>query len=238
MIDIHSHVIFGVDDGPSTMEQSAVMIYHAEEAGIGTIVATPHSHEPLFDTERLTDNYQELQYRIRSCNISIKLGYEVFINPFIQAADWKNTDLTLDNSRYLLFELPFNASPEDGFDLLHALKLKDTIPVIAHPERNRNFLRNFSELGGYSNAGCMIQIDAASILGVYGRDVREYAKRLVKLNKVDFVASNAHCSEDYANWYQKAFNEVSKWAGEENARRLFQSNAQCILNREEKMHAV
>jgi protein-tyrosine phosphatase len=238
MIDIHSHIIFGVDDGPSNMEQSTAMICHAEKAGIEAIVATPHSHEPLFDNERLTDNYQELLYRIRSCNISLKLGYEVFINPAVQVADWKNMELTLDGSRYLLFELPFNASPRDGFDLLHAFRLKDIIPIIAHPERNRNFLHNFNELSGYLNAGCMIQIDAASVLGVYGRDVREYVKRLVKLNQVDFVASNAHCPEDYANWYRKAFNEVSKWTGDENARRLFKSNAQGILKREEKMHAV
>ena len=238
MIDIHSHIIFGVDDGPSTIEQSASMICHAEKAGIETIVATPHSHEPLFDSERLTDNYQELLYRIRSCNITLKLGYEVFINPAVQTADWKSMELTLDRSRYLLFELPFNSSPKDGFDLLHIFSLKDTVPIIAHPERYRNFLRNFNELNGYINAGCMIQIDAASILGVYGRDVRECAKKLLKLNRADFVASNAHCPEDYANWYRKAFDEVSKWTGDENARRLFLSNAQCILNREEKMHAV
>jgi protein-tyrosine phosphatase len=238
MIDIHSHIIFGVDDGPSTIEQSAAMAYSAEKAGIETIVATPHSHEHLFENERLLDNYQELLYRIRDCNIALKLGFEVFINPSVQGADRRNIGLTLDNSRYLLFEFPFNALPGDGFDVLHAFRLKDVLPVLAHPERNRNFRRDGNGLSAYLHAGCMLQIDAASIVGIYGRDIRDFAKKLIKANKVDFIASNAHSAEDYANWYQKAFREVAKWTGRENAERLFRGNAQAILNREEKMHAV
>lgn len=238
MIDMHSHIIYGVDDGPSTIEQSAAMVCSAEMAGIDTIVATPHYHDPLFETDRLSDNYQELLYRIRGCNITLKLGYEVFVNPSMQGIDRKNIGLTLDNSRYLLFELPFNISPRDGFDVLHCLRLKDIIPILAHPERNRNFLRDFSGLAAYVNAGCMIQLDAASIIGIYGRDVREFAKKLVKSDKVDFVASNAHCAEDYAAWYAKAFGIIAGWKGKEYAMGLFHRNALSILNREEKMHAV
>jgi protein-tyrosine phosphatase len=238
MIDIHSHIIFGVDDGPCTIEKSISMIYNAEKAGIKTIVATPHSHETFFETERLYENYQELLYRIHEYDIILKLGYEVFMNPFLPAVDKKNIGLTLDNTRYLLFELPFNTSPKSGFEVLYSIRLKDYIPILAHPERNRRFLKNFNELSGYINAGCMIQIDAGSIIGVYGRDIKEFVKKLVKQNRVDFVASNAHCAEDYTNWYLKAYSQVSKWSGEDNANRLFESNAESILNREEKMHAV
>ena len=238
MIDIHSHIIYRVDDGPCTIEQSISMIWNAKKAGIKTIVATPHSHETIFVADRLSENYQELLYRIRDYEISLKLGYEVFINPSVPSMERKNISLTLDNTRYLLFELPFNTSPRDGFDVLTSLRLKDTIPILAHPERNRNFLKNFNELSGYIQAGCMIQIDAASILGIYGRDIRDFVKKLVKWKRVDFVASNAHCAEDYVNWYMKAYREVSKWSGDENATRLFQSNAESILSQEEKMHAV
>ena len=238
MIDIHSHIIYRVDDGPCTIEQSISMILNAKKAGIKTIVATPHSHETIFVADRLSENYQELLYRIRDYEITLKLGYEVFINPSVPSMERKNISLTLDNTRYLLFELPFNTSPRDGFEVLTSLHLKDTIPILAHPERNRNFLKNFNELSGYIQAGCMIQIDAASILGIYGRDIRDFVKKLVKWKRVDFVASNAHCAEDYANWYLKAYREVSKWSGDENATRLFRSNAESILSQEEKMHAV
>lgn len=238
MIDIHSHIIFEVDDGPCIIEQSISMIYNAEKAGIKTIVATPHSHETLFEAERLSENYQELLYRICDYDITLKLGYEVFINPSMPGMEKKNIGLTLHQTRYLLFELPFNTSPGSGFDVLSGFRLKDIIPILAHPERNRNFIKNLNELSRYIKAGCMIQIDAASILGIYGRDVRDFVKKLVKWNMVDFVASNAHCAEDYANWYMKAYREVSKWSGAENANRLFQSNADSILNQEEKMHAV
>lgn len=238
MIDIHSHIIFGVDDGPCTIEQSINMVYNAQKAGIKTIVATPHTHETLFESERLSENYQELLYRARDYNVCLKLGYEVFINSSTSVLEKKNMGLTLDKTRYLLFELPFNSATKVGFDILHSFQLKDTIPILAHPERNRNFYKDFNELFGYINAGCMIQIDAASIIGVYGRAVRNFVKKLLKWNIVDFVASDAHCAEDYSNWYLKAFKEVSKWSGEENANRLFQSNAENILNRVEEMNAV
>lgn len=237
MIDIHSHVIFGVDDGPSTIEQSVAMISSAEKAGIRTIVATPHSHEALFETDKLIDHYEELLYRTRASDIILKLGYEVFINPSIQGADRKNP-LTLDDSSYLLYELPFNATPKDGFDVLYSFRLKEIIPILAHPERNRNFLKAPEELSNYINAGCMIQVDAASILGVYGRDVRDFTKKLLKANKVDYVASNAHCALDYSAWYARAFKQVAKWTGDEVAGRLFRENAQGIVNQEKKVHVV
>ncbi len=238
MIDIHSHIISGVDDGPSTIEQSVAMAYQAQKAGIKTIIATPHAHESLFDSERLSDNYQELLYRIRDYDIVLKLGYEVFINPSMPGMEKKNIGLTMDDTRYLLFELPFNTLPGEGLGAIQSLRQKDIVPILAHPERNRNFIRNFNELTGYVNAGCLLQIDAASVLGIYGRDVREFAKKLIRWNRVDFVASNAHCAQDYVNWYMKAWSEVSKWSGEASANRLFQSNAENLLHREEKMHAV
>lgn len=221
MIDIHSHIIFGVDDGPCTIEQSISMVHNAEKAGIKIIVATPHSHENLFETERLSENYQEILYRIRDFGVTLKLGYEVFIHPSVPGMEKGNRGLTLDRTRYLLFELPFNSLPVYGFDVIVRFRLENVTPIIAHPERNRNFLKNFNDIAGYTKAGSMVQVDAASILGVYGREVRDFVKKLMKCNRVDFVASNAHCAEDYAQWFLAAYREVSKWVGEENARRLF-----------------
>lgn len=238
MIDIHSHILFGVDDGPSTLEQSATMVLEAEKAGIRTIVATPHYHEPLFETERLTDSCQELLYRVRNIDVTIKLGYEVFMNPFGQGNERIITGLTLDNSRYLLIELPFNASPGDGLEIIYSLRRKDVTPILAHPERNRNFVRDIKGIAAYIGAGCMIQADAASVVGIYGKDSKELVRKLIKRKQVDFIASNAHCAEDYALWYRKAFRTVAGWAGEEQAGRLFHYNAQGILNQIKEMHAV
>lgn len=237
MVDIHSHIIYGVDDGPSSIHESLRMVANAEKAGIRTIIATPHIYGLLFDRERLSDNFQEMVYRSREYDVFIRLGYEVLICP---QSDEDSDDLyfTMDGTGNMLFELPFNILPQNGFETIYNIRLKNCIPILAHPERNRNFLKSLNELSGYINAGCLIQIDAASIIGVYGRNVRSFAKRLIFENKVDFVASNAHCANDYSQWYEEAYKMVSKWTGEENAIRLFSCNAKHILRWEERIHAV
>lgn len=210
------------------------MIYSAKKADIRIIVATPHSHKKLFEVDRLLENYQEILFRIRDYGVILKLGHEVFIDPSIPEMGKGNRGLTLDRTRYLLFELPFNSLPKAGLEVINMCNYENLTPIIAHPERNRSFLKNISDISSYIKAGCMIQVDAASIIGIYGRDIKEFVKKLVKCNMVDFIASNAHSAEDYSYWIPLAYRKVLKWVGEENARRLFKSNAEDILNMGEK----
>lgn len=238
MVDIHSHIIFGVDDGPINIEQSIEMVGKAEKAGIRTIVATPHSHDKLFATDRIIENYQEILYRIRDLGVTLKLGYEVFIHPAVSGMVKASRGMTLDSGSCLLFEVPFNCTFSDGYSIIHNFRLENITPIIAHLERNRNFLKKNKDISKYINAGCMIQVDAASIIGVYGRSVKEFAKILMECGLVSFVASNAHCAEDYEKWYLIAYRFAVKWVGEENADRLFLRNAESILNKEAIIQAV
>ena len=238
MIDIHSHIIFGIDDGPSNIEQSVEMVGKAEKAGVRTIVATPHSHDKLFGSDRIFENYQEILYRIRDFGVTLKLGYEVFIHPAASGMVKASRALTLDNGSCLLFEVPFNCTLTEGYNIILNFRLESITPIIAHLERNRNFLKNNKDIGKYVKAGCMIQIDMASIIGVYGRGVKDFAKILLKYGLVSFVASNAHCAEDYEKWYLAAYREVVKLIGEESANRLVLGNAESILNKEAIIQAV
>ncbi len=214
------------------------MLEAAEKAGIKTIIATPHSHEKLFCTDRLNENYQEVLYRLHEYDINLKLGFEVFMDPSAPLTVNELKRLTIEGTRYLVVEFPFNCLPERGLEVLLASQLGETTPIIAHPERNRNFLKDNKIISEYIKAGCMIQVDAASITGIYGRNTRDYVKELIRCNMVAFVASNAHYAEDYENWFQPAFRQVSKWVGEENARKLFERNAENILNCELRPLAV
>lgn len=234
MIDVHSHVVFGVDDGPSTMEESLRMISEAEELGVKVIIATPHYQEKLFDTDRVISNYQELVYRAGCYDVSIRLGREVLLSHSM-ISDIKNMkSLTLDNSKYLLFEFPFNAVPIYAQEAVYRLQLENITPVIAHPERCKNFLYNMETFKGFIKAGCLVQLDAASVIGIYGRAVREFAKRLIKMDMVDFVASDAHNTEAYSDWFRKAYMTVIQWAGKETADRMFFTNAEAIVNCKER----
>jgi protein-tyrosine phosphatase len=229
MIDIHSHIIFGVDDGPSTIEESLKMVSEASNAGIKTIIATPHFQKEVFENDKIVENYNRLVKCASDFDISILLGYEVFINPSLARMVADKKPLTLNNSGYLLLELPFDSIPIYIYEIIFQLQLLEVTVVIAHPERNRNFLKNFDSLLGLVERGCLLQLDAASIIGVYGRHVKDFTKKLIKLKLVHFIASDAHSAKDYGNWYLKAYKKVNKWVGEEYTEKLFEKNAVAIV---------
>jgi protein-tyrosine phosphatase len=143
MIDIHAHLIFGVDDGPTCIEESVEMANEAKKAGIDIIIATPHVQTHIYEANQIIENFLNLRPRVACLGINLYLGYEVFLNPFFTERIDAYTNLTLANSGYMLVELPYNASPDSGYEIIRGLRSRNIIPVLAHPERNRNFTRNY-----------------------------------------------------------------------------------------------
>lgn len=229
MIDIHCHLIHEVDDGPSTIKESMRMVLEAQKIGIRRIVATPHFYDGLFDAQKASENFKELATRVSSYGVELLQGYEVFVAPGIHefVGNWE--DLTLSGSRYLLFELPFGSIPMYCSELLYKLNLGNIIPVMAHPERNMYFIKNIDRLIDFIDEGCLVQLDAASIVGVYGSRARNFSKKLLKLGLVQFIASDAHCANDYTEWFKAAYKQVLNWVGEEHTLKLFSGNQQMIL---------
>jgi protein-tyrosine phosphatase len=229
MIDIHSHIIHGVDDGPSNITQALKMVKEAERLGISLIVASPHYQETVFDLESVEENYQELLYKAQDYEVAITLGYEVFANPNSNAFLKDRKKLSINRTGAILFEFPFNAQPQKCIEMVWKFRIQKITPIIAHIERNRAFINKFEYLVAFIKAGCYIQIDAASIAGVYGSRIKEFSKKLVQMRFADVVASNAHCSADYVEWYSEAYKNVSNWAGKEEASLLFHDNVKNIL---------
>jgi protein-tyrosine phosphatase len=230
MIDIHSHVIFDVDDGPSTIKESIRMALEAEKLGVKEIIATPHFNNLLFHTGKTIDNFLELSSRIADCDVKLRMGYEVSINPFMVEKVKELRTKTLNNSSYILFELPFDHIPVYCNKLLYEFHVEKIIPILAHPERNRVFMRDFDSFIRFIENGCLVQIDAGSVVGAYGIDARHFAKKVIKLNLAQFVASDAHCTMDYHDWYLPAYDQVKRWAGEEYTEQLFNGNAKKIID--------
>lgn len=230
MIDIHCHIIFGVDDGPSSIKESIRMILEAEKLGVKDIIATPHFNEYLFDMERVTGNFQEIVSRTKDCGVNLHLGHEVFISSLLPCAGYVKSRLTMSGSRYLLFELPFNNIPPYAAETVFKMHAENIIPIIAHPERNINFVRHFDTFLEFIENGCLLQLDAASIIGVYGPEVKRFTQKLIKSQLPHFVASDAHCAEDYTSRYLAAYSQVKHWGGEEYARKLFVQNPAMLLS--------
>ena len=234
MIDIHSHIIFGVDDGPSTIKESIRMVLEAEKLGVKEIIATPHFNNLLFHTDKIVENFSILSSRIADCDVKLHIGYEVYLSPSMIEKIKELKAKTLDNSNYLLFELPFDHIPVYCSKLLYGFHVEKIIPILAHPERNRVFMRSFDSFINFIENGCLVQIDAGSVIGVYGIEAKQFAKKVIKLNLAQFVASDAHCAEDYNDWYLSAYNQIKQWAGEEYAKQIFNENAKRIINKSPK----
>ncbi len=229
MLDIHSHIIHGVDDGPSNINDSLKMIQEAERLGISLVVASPHYQEAVFGLECLEEHYQELLYKAEDYDVEIKLGFEVFANPNNNVLMKNRKKLSLNKMGVVLMEFPFNADPQKCVEMIWKLRIQKVIPILAHLERNRTFINKFEYFVALIKAGCYIQIDAASIAGVYGSKVKDFSKKLIQMKFVDMVASNAHCAADYVNWYSEAFKNVSNWVGKEAAGLLFHNNVKNII---------
>ena len=230
MIDIHSHIVFGVDDGPSTIKESIRMVLEAEKLGVKEIIATPHYNDLLFHTDKTDTNYSVLSSRVADCDVKLHIGYEVFLNPSLLDKVRALKAKTLNNSSYILFELPFDHIPVYSSKLLYELHVEKMIPILAHPERNRAITKNFDSFINFIESGCLVQVDAGSIVGAYGAEARHFAEKVIKLNLAQFVASDAHCAADYSNWYLPAYKQVNRWVGETYTHQLFNENAKKIIS--------
>jgi len=219
-----------MDDGSPTLGESIKMLQQAQKLGITTIFATPHYQENIFELESMEKNFLQVAEKAREYGITLKMGSEVYINPFVDKLVKENKFLMLNRSSYILIELPYESIPLYTLETIYKLQLQRISVIIAHPERNMNLLQDFSKYVGLLQRGCLMQVDIGSIVGVYGKAVEEYSKKLIKRKMVHFVASDAHFAKDYEQWYLKAFKKVYKWVGTEYAKKLFIYNPQLILD--------
>lgn len=221
MIDIHSHIITGVDDGASSVAESAEMLSQAKKAGVGTIIATPHFNKELYGNGAVENNFKLAKNEAEKNSITLLMGYEIKIQNYPAQMPTDYEGLTLNGSRYILLELPFEKVPKYTLDLLYEIQMKKYIPILAHPERCLKLSREpflFTEI---IEAGCLLQVDAASIIGANGRKAKRFAKKIIKKGYVSFIASDAHSPVGYSRWYTKAYKKVQKWIGKQEAEKLF-----------------
>lgn len=141
MIDIHSHILPGVDDGSRSLEESVEMIEQAYEAGFDTIISTSHFMEDYYeaDCEKRSNLLKEVESEIKKENIDIKLllGSEIYVTPDINNYLKDGKASTLCGSDYVLFEFPLNAKPQNMLELIFEIQKGRKIPILAHPERYR-----------------------------------------------------------------------------------------------------
>lgn len=230
MIDIHCHIIHGVDDGPATIDESIKMAYKAAENDIRIIIATPHYKNNREFLTKVDENLNELRSRISGLGIRILRGAEVRIDPFLPELITQSSNLLIEGSNNILVELPFDIVPIFSKQTLYNIQLRGADPIIAHAERNISFQRNFKILQRIIQDNIPIQVDARSITGSNGRKAKQLSIFLLKNDLIDFIASDAHRARDYDE-YTKAYNIVCRYKGRSAADILFGKNPESILER-------
>ena len=195
MIDLHCHVLPGLDDGPTTIEDSLALARAAHAAGTRTIVATPHVNwRYLNDAATIARRVEELNARlaIEGLALSVRPGAEIDLTRIGDIDASELSRLALGGSRWLLLEPPFSA-PVVGLDILvGTLRRRDFRVILAHPERCHSFRRDRRGLEALIDGGVLVSITAGSLVGRFGNEVRRFALDLLRDGMVHNVASDAH----------------------------------------------
>ena len=205
-IDIHSHLLPGIDDGAKTFEDSLRLIQALQKIGITQIITTPHIIQHVWENthEKITSNKECTVVELRKNNIDI---------PFQAAAEYMMDDqfvklfesnqlLTLKDN-YVLVEMSYINPPVQLYSILFDLQLAGYIPVLAHPERYLFYHKKFNEYEKLKEAGCLFQLNLLAVVGYYGYNISKIAEKLLQKGMYDYVGSDVHHDNHIAAFDQK-----------------------------------
>ncbi|MBI4707565.1 MAG: capsular biosynthesis protein [Candidatus Omnitrophica bacterium] len=232
MVDLHAHILYGIDDGPNTLEESIKMCKMAYDDGIRTIVVTPHVGKFPNTKEIITEKYKELKVGLSAQDISIELftGADVELEPDLINKLKSSQFLTINNSRYFLLDTPPTLLPPNITDYVAALVSLGLIPIITHPERCLQIQGDLSFLYGIIKAGALVQVTAASILGKMGEDAKEAVIKMLKSGLVHIIATDCHGIDKRRPKLSEAVQLVSSVVGKNQALEMVTTIPQNIID--------
>ena len=236
--DIHSHFIYGVDDGSKSIEQTLLMLQHAVDNNFRRLIATPHATDLMNEeiSRQIFDHFYEIQNLLvkHKLPLQISLASELFFSPAIY--NWIEYDWATYNNRqkYLLFELPFYGLPPGVGDFIFKCRLKGLTPILAHPERCHFLLDEPQKLVNWHKQGCLMQLDAGSVIGQFGQKTAEFSKNLLKARLIQITASDAH-DHEFRNYEVvcKAENSAKEFLPEDYIKEIFRDNPRRIFDNQD-----
>lgn len=199
MLDIHCHILSGIDDGADTTEKSLKMLEIAQKDGTTKIIATPHYIRGY--NENSFDDIEKRVGRLNALSVAKSIGVKVYTGQEVYLDDktvtlYKNGIIRgLNYTKYILVEFPMISYDESMIDILYELRLRGAIPIIAHPERYTYFINKPSLINQFVKEGYLFQINTGSINGIFGNNVKDTSNVFIKNNICDFIASDAHTTD-------------------------------------------
>lgn len=234
LIDLHCHILPGVDDGAKDLPMALDMAREAVKQGISHILLTPHHMDGMYTNHKkdVIAKTNAFQAELDKAGIPLTVfpGQEVHLTGELLNAIDQDDILFMDEAgKYLLLEFPHSGIPEYAEDMVFELIARGITPVLAHPERNHGFQKNPDRLYDFIEMGCLSQLTSSSYLGVFGNHVEELTQRFIDTNLGFIFASDAHNFKGRRFLMRDAFNKLTKKTTERKAT-SFNYNAKAIVN--------
>ena len=230
MIDIHHHLLYGLDDGSSDMETSLAMAEIAIGDGITHVVCTPHANsEYEFRPEENAVRLAGLQQKLGD-RLTLGLGCDFHLSyDNIEDALAHPSKYSINGKRYLLVEFPDFGIPKNISSCFYEMAVAGMVPILTHPERNLTLMQKPEKLAEWIRMNCLVQVTAGSLLGKFGKGPQRIARQLLDQNWVHVVATDAHNTISRPPVMSDAYDFLLEEYGEEVADRLCVQNPRAIF---------
>lgn len=231
--DMHCHLLFGVDDGPESIEESLTLLQQEYRDGVRTVFLTPHYRRNMFEcpTDIRVHNFELLKAcsMQRFPDLKLKLGCEIHVSMDVEQDLKHGKCLALDKSDFVLLEFPELSDNKYIIERCHAVMNSGYIPIIAHPERCIEIRKDFTRLQRLVDMGVYIQINAGSITGEEGLFRKWFCKKAMQHNLVHFVGSDAHGLRNRKPNIGQCIRYIEKTMGADYLNQIMRINPQEII---------
>lgn len=234
MIDLHHHLLFGIDDGARDLETSVAMVTMAVDDGVTHIVATPHANETYpYDRARNEGLLQQIREALPPSvanKITLGLGSDFHLS-FDNTEDVRTNGprYTINSGPYLLVELADTSIPSRIDEVFYTMRVNGLTPILTHPERNATLQRSRGRLREWLKADLLVQVTAGSVTGTFGKQAEKVAWELLDNDWAHFISSDAHNTGRRSPLLSEAFKLIAKKLGETTAKRLFVTNPLAVF---------
>lgn len=233
MIDVHSHILPGIDDGARSIEETCKMLRESYVAGFRTVISTSHYLEGKYiSNKQQKEKYIQLLQNIlikEKIDIKVCNGTEVYSNINMLSLIKDGTIATLNNSRYVLIELPMNQNNIFFKQMIYDLVSMGYIPIIAHPERYIYVQNNPNIVFDWLEQGSLLQANYGSFIGMYGRKAQKTVIKLLKHNAIHFLGTDCHRAESIYLKINLIREKIEKEVGKEGFYNISYRNPRHII---------
>ena len=234
MIDVHSHILPNIDDGSRSIEETFNLIKEAKEAGFEGIVCTSHYMENYYETNRperevwINAIHENLENK--NIDMNLYLGNEIYMSDNMMELLIDGKASTINNSCYVLFEMPLNVEPMNLYDMVYEMQQYKIVPILAHPERY-SFVQTDPELiYDLIDKGVLMQANYGSIIGQYGKKAQMIVQKFLENNMIHMLGTDVHRQNTIYPKIPEIILELKALIGEEKVKELTTINPELVIN--------